>query len=399
MNRILFVDDGREISPEQRDALLKYGRNWQVSFVSSAGDALAALAAEPYDVVVSGIHAPQVDSTALLVQVKSAYPRTARIALASSDDRAAIMRTLPVAQQVITRPCVPEQWWRIIERTCCLNGLMGSETIRHLVGGLDKLPSVPRSYVALTQAMAREDVELAEIVAIVERDTAMSIKLLQLANSAFFGRPRKITSISQTVSYLGLDLLKALALSAHVFGMLEGSALQSYGLAQLQERSLLTAQLAKRFLSDSGRGEEGFTAGLLQDVGRIVLATCLKERYMEVVERSRRSGTTLHAVERETFGVTHAEVGAYLLSLWGLPAAIIEAVAFHHNPDGVLHDDTDLVDAIHMADALADEMATAPGSNAAAELLELMLLPGDKMASKLLLWRQMATQGRAGTRP
>lgn len=397
MNRILFVDDEPEIPGGLHDSVHKYRHQWNMTFVSNGPDALAALAEEPFDVVVSDMRMPQMDGSVLLGQVKARYPRTARIILSGQVESDAVMRALPVTQQFMTKPCAPEQLWRVIERTCSLNGLMGNEAIRDLVGGLDKLPSVPCTYAALTKAMEREEVKISEVVSIVEKDTAMAVKILQLVNSAFFGKAQRVTSIPQAVTYLGHERLKALALSTHVFGILEGAAQQAYGLEQLQEQSMLTAQLARRFLSASGRAEEGFTAGLLQDVGRVALAVCLKDRYMEVVECVRHGGAALHDVERDRFGVTHAEIGAYLLSIWGLPATIIEAIAFHHAPGSVLHDDTDLVDAVHLADGLVNEAKGLPGSVPVEHRLDPESLARDGVGAKIQRWRAMAAEVLPGT--
>ena len=397
MNRILFVGDASEAGP-LRDSLQGYADRWHMSFASTATEVVEVLAGHPFDVVVADLQAADTDGIALLGQVKAQHPCAARIGLSQPAGSDAVMRALPVAHQLVGKPVDSQQLWRVVERTCCLNGLMDNGAIRGLLGGLDRLPSVPRSYVALTQAMARDDVSTAQIAAIVEKDAAMSSKVLQLINSAFFGRARRISSISVTVSYLGLDCLKALALGAHVFGMLGDAESRAYGLEALQERSLATAQLARRFLSTSGRAEEGFTAGLLQNIGRLVLAVCLKERYQEVVERARRGGAPIAEVERETLRVSHAEVGAYLLNLWGLPATIVEAVAFHHAPGGVLHDDTDLVDAVHVADALVDQ-AMDRADGAADELaLDPIVVARDGTGETLRQWRAIAAEELTGMR-
>lgn len=392
MNNILFVDDEPEVLRGLRDSLRKYRHDWNMTFVSSGAEALAALAAAPFDVVVSDIRMPRMDGTALLGRIKIEYPRTARIILSGQADKDAIVRALPVTHQFVAKPCDPEQLRRVIERTCGLNGLMGNEAIRLLVGGLEKLPSVPSTYLALTQAMARDEVKISEVAAIVERDAAMSIKVLQLVNSAYFGTAQRMTSIRHAATYLGLELLRALALSAHVFGALDGAALQHYGLGQVQDGSMLTARLARRFLSASGRGEVGFTAGLIHDIGRVVLATCLEDDYLDVVERSRRDGVPLHLVEREMLKVTHAEVGAYLLGIWGLPPAIVEAIAFHHAPGSLPHDDSDIAGAVHVADILVEESMGSPGRVAVGQAIDPAYLDQDGVAAKLALWRHMGVE-------
>lgn len=392
MNNILFVDDEPEVLRGLRDSLRKYRHDWSMTFVSSGAEALAALAATSFDVVVSDIRMPQMDGTALLGRIKIEYPQTARIILSGQADKDTIVRALPVTHQFVTKPCDPEQLRRVIERTCSLNGLMGNEKIRLLLGGLEKLPSVPSTYLALTQAMAREEVKISEVAAIVERDAAMSIKVLQLVNSAYFGQAQRMTSIRHAAIYLGLELLRALALSAHVFGVLEGAALHRYGLGHVQDSSMVTARLARRFLSASGRGEVGFTAGLIHNIGRVVLAICLKNDYLDVIERARREGLPLHLVERDMLKVTHAEIGAYLLGIWGLPPAIVEAIAFHHTPGSLPHDDSDIAGAVHVADLLAEESMGNPGWVPAGQGIDPAYLDKEGVAAKVALWRHTAVE-------
>lgn len=393
MNAVLFVSDTPGLGV-WRERLRVYEPRWQIRYAASVADAEAVVGTGAFDVVISALQQDEAEGLALLDRLQTKSPRTARIVI-QPRDTTRLQR--PMAQQVLGPFCEPTELWSVVERTCCMNGLLDNPTIRDLVGGLDHLPSVPRSYLALSQAMARADVSLEEIVAIVEQDSAMAIKLLQLANSAFFGRARKTTSLSHAVAYLGLDVLRALALSAQVFGMLEGESPQAYGLDQLQDRSMLTAYLARRFLAASGLAEEGFTAGLLQDVGRLVLTVCLKDRYRQVIDQARQQQESLRDAEQASFGVTHAEVGAYLMSLWGLPVELIEAIAFHHNPGAVLHEDTELVDAIHVADAEVETFIERRGR--AQPALDPLLFDRPGMADKLVLWHAVAAQQFAGARP
>src|SRR5581483_5111183 len=352
------------------DALRKYRSRWRMTFVDSSEAALRVMTQQRFDVIVSDMRMPQPDGASLLTRVKAQYPGMTRIVLSGHADKASIVRTLPVAHQFLAKPCDPEQVGLVIERAFALNQLLNDERLRGLTGGLDKLPSLPQCYRALTEAMEREDVRVDEIAAIVERDPAMSLKVLQLVNSAYFGLARRVTSLKEAVVYLGVELLRSLALGSQVFSSLDADALAACGLDRLQERSLLTATLARRFLRDTPLRDEAFTAGLVHDIGRLVIAVCLRARCEQVVAIVRASGRTFAAVERELLGVSHAEIGAYLLGVWGLPASIAEAVACHHHPSGVPHDALDLAGAVHVAAAIASERLERVGSLAADDAID-----------------------------
>lgn len=392
MNNVLFVSED-PASAALKDGIRRSAGRWQLRFALSGAQAREALAESAYDIVIVETFAGQVrDDLEVLAQARSLQPAAARIVLTDPLEAGLLPGALDVAHQCIAKPCAPNQFWKLVERTTCMYGLMNNRAIRELLGGLDRLPSVPGSYVALSKEMEREEPRLSEIVAIVERDTAMATKVLQLVNSAYFGRPRRISSIPVTVTLLGLERLRALALGTHVFGMVSEAESHACGLERLQDRSLATAQLARRFLSPIGRGEEGFTVGLLQDIGKLLLAACLKDRYREVHQEAVRRSVAIDVVERERFGASNAIVGACLLSVWGLPVTIVEAVAFHNAPSGVLHDDTALVDAAHVASALAAVIVDGGDPITCDLALDPILSSRDGIAERIQTWRAIAAE-------
>lgn len=390
MNNVLFVSEDAA-SAALQDGIRRSAGRWQLRFALNGAQALEAIGQSAYDIVIVELSPGQArNGLQILTQAKALQAAAARIVLTDPLEVDLLPAALEVAHQCVAKPCAPDQFWKLVERTTCMYGLMNNRVIRDLLGGLDRLPSVPGSYVALSRAMERDEPRLSEVVAVVERDTAMATKVLQLVNSAYFGRPRRISSIPVTVALLGLDRLRALALGTQVFAMVSDVESRACGLERLQDRSLATAQLARRFLSPIGRGDEGFTVGLLQDIGKLLLAACLKDRYGEVHQEAVACSVAIEAVERERFGVSSAIVGACLLSMWGLPVTIVEAVAFHSAPSGVLHDDTTLVDAAHVASALATAIVDG-GDPLTCELaLDPILLSRDGFAEQLQGWRALA---------
>src|SRR5688572_30352711 len=332
MKRILFVDDEPQILDGLRDLLRKQRKQWTMVFALGGEAALRELEKQPFDVVVSDMRMPGIDGATLLTRVKEQYPASARIILSGHAERDSIVRALPVAHQFLNKPCDATLLRVVVERACELQRLLQNENIRCLIGKLDKLPSVPHTYWELTRVASRPDVALEDLAAIVEQDPAMTVKVLQLVNSGYFGMPQRLSSVRQAVSYLGTDLLKALALSAHAFGTVGQGKTQLFSLEALQRHALSTARMVKRMVPDPKLAGEPFTAALVHDIGRIVLAVGVPDVLDEALRQERNSGRPAHQVERELLGVCHAEVGAYLLGVWGLPLPIVEAVAYHHSP-------------------------------------------------------------------
>lgn len=386
--RILFVDDDRNVLDGLQDVLRKQRKDWDMSFAQDATAALDAFDRAPFDVIVADMCMPGIDGAELLARVKEEHPRTARIILSGQVRRDVSMRMLPVAHQFLSKPCDAKLLRSVIERLCEAQRLLSHDAILAVVGRLDKLPSAPRVYHQLTRAAANADVGLSDIAGIVEKDPAVCAKVLQLVNSAYFGLAKRITSIRQAATYLGIELLKALTLSAHVLCItMRLSPVAGFSLERLQDDSLRIARLAKAFLPERKRAEAAFTAGILHDVGKIVIALAAPDRFAEIVRHASTTGLPIHAVEQDRLGVTHAQVGAYLLGVWGLPLDIVEVVAHHHRPRLLLEGPHDVLAAVHVADALVDSTSD----------LDVEFLHATPFHSRLDQWRAIAEQDVVAT--
>jgi putative nucleotidyltransferase with HDIG domain len=395
VKRILFVDDEQSVLNGLRNTLRKHRARWNMVFVLGGQAALAELAREPTDVIVSDMRMPGMDGATLLERVKDEHPGVARIILSGHAEPEAVMRATSVAHQFLNKPCDPGTLNAVVERVCNVQRLLDDPTIRGVVGKLDKLPSAPRIYWDLTRAVARSAASNQDIAAIVERDPAMCAKVLQLVNSAFFGLAQGMTSIDKAVAYLGVELLKGLALTVHVFGALEAAPVEGFSLEGLQRHSFFTAKLARRFLGVHAGADEAFTAALVHDVGKIVVAVGLPEQFAGIVHAVQRTGRPFHVVENEMIGVTHAEIGAYLLGIWGLPPTIVEAVAHHHVPGRVAHDSCAVLAAVHVADALVDESCAGARDDSPDCELDRAFLERVGLGEKLSRWRSIAEEERA----
>lgn len=387
MKRILFVDDEPKILDGLRDLLRKQRKQWDMVFALGGQEALAKLAEARFDVVVSDMRMPGIDGVTLLKLVKEQYPVTARIILSGHAEREAVVAALPVAHQFLSKPCDADVLRTVVDRACGLQALLHDDNVRTVIGSVDHLPSVPRTYWELTQATAQPDVDLADLAKLIERDAAMTAKILQLVNSSYFGLAQRQTSVQKAVAYLGIDLLKALALTAHVFSPATAPAVKGFSLEGLQDHSMRTARLAERFFTDRARAAEAFTAAVVHDVGKIVLAMSVPGRLEEVIRKSKETGRMYHDLEKELLGVTHAEVGGYLLGLWGLPLTIVETVAYHHHPELVVP--TDILVAVHVANALSYPPGPSPDPTAGGRL-NATFVEGSPFGSKLSEWRTIA---------
>jgi HD-like signal output (HDOD) protein/CheY-like chemotaxis protein len=386
MRKLLFVDDQPVALNAHREAMKKFEGQVDAKYVSGAEAALEILRNEPIDVVVTDMHMPGVDGPMLLGAIKEDHPDVIRIMLCPLSEIDSVFVALPVSHQILAKPLDASTLYNAIERIYALRGLL-TESLRKKIGGLQQLPSVPTVYFEMMSAMARPDVSASKIARIIERDTAMAAKTLQLVNSACFCLLRRISTVDQAVAYLGMDLVRDLSLTVHMFAALEPTAMRSgFSFDTEQEHSLLTAKVVRRLVVSPRQARNAFTAALLHDIGNLILAVCQTDNYKKVVQACKATSRPQHEVEAELLGVTHAEVGAYLLGLWGLPHSIVEAVAYHHNPSAALERAFDIPTAVSLANGLVEEIIDGRPLPIEAHLESL------KVNERLPYWRNIARE-------
>jgi putative nucleotidyltransferase with HDIG domain len=367
MKRVLFVDDEREFLEALRRTVKPQELQWETAFANSAELALDLLSNESFDVIISDIHMPEMDGAALLKIVCERFPAVVRIVVCKQEEMNGALRAVPVAHQFLLKPCDPHMLRVAVERATSLSDILSNKLLASVVGSVKDLPVLPRTFMALREKLADPNASVKEVVTLVEQDISISAKILQLVNSAFFGLPREVSTLNTAVSYLGIDMLQNLVLSAEVFRVFENAAvLPGFSFEELHEHSQLTAKIASHIPVPAAVHSTAIVAGLLHDVGKLVLATRVPKHFARALEGAVEERRPLFDVEEELMAVSHAEVGAYLLGIWGLPCPVVEAVAHHHNPGRVPQDTLDAVAIVHVANYLAHRNPVHPagdGSN------------------------------------
>ncbi|MFG0320185.1 MAG: HDOD domain-containing protein [Planctomycetota bacterium JB042] len=382
--RVLFVDDEPEILGGLRRMLRSRRHEWDMHFVTSGEEALTAIDREPFDVVVSDMRMPGLDGPALLTEVKARTPGAVRIVLSGYADRAATMRSVTVSHQYLSKPCEAGVLEQVIERSLRLEELLANRALIDLLGPIGDLPVMPRIYRELLHALAEAEVDMQRVAEIVESDPAITAKLLQITNSSYFGLRREVSSVSQAVNYLGVQTIQDLVLTAEVFRQFESRGARGFSIEKEQTEAVLAGRVARQMFSDKHAADLAFLGGMLHDVGELILATHAPETFDRVNREAAATDRPRPEVERELLGVTHAEVGAYLLGVWGMPYPLVEAVAHHHRPSEVGEtDEFGVLTAVHVAQALAAEVVDETPAE-----LELELLERQGVLEKIPAWRE-----------
>jgi len=361
MKRILFVDDEPKLLEGLQRMLRPQRHEWEMMFASGGEEALEVLETRAVDVVITDMRMPGMDGATLLQRVHDRFPGVLRIVLSGYFDVESGLRAVPVAHQFVSKPCEPEKLKAAIERSTQLSNAWTDEATRKVVSAVGALPSPPKTCALLLQAVQKPDVSIEAIGRIIDQDVAMTAKVLQLVNSGFFGLPTEVSSVRVAVGLLGMDVLKQLVLSAGVLKMFHPKRkVAGFSFDVFERHSQLTANIASFLSTEPGGPASGVIAGLLHDTGKLVLATCRPGEFEEAMQRSVEQDRPLHECEHELLGTSHAEIGGYLLRIWGLPASTIDAICFHHRPmaPGCPAGEFGLRAMIHLADALAHESLT-----------------------------------------
>jgi len=387
MRRILFVDDEPFVLEALQRMLHNMRGEWDMRFAGGGAEALRLMAESPAEVVVSDMRMPDINGAQLLNEIMQLHPKTVRLILSGFADSEMIMQCVHGTHQFLSKPCGGETLRNVIRRALELDGWLNNNDLKALVSRLGTLPSVPALYFQILNELGSPNATLDKVGATIAQDPGMTAKMLQLVNSAFFGLRHQLTDPTEAVLQLGLETIKSLVLGIHVFSQLEMAKGTEFSTEKLWHHSLATATTARRIaqlhrsqlhsggqepatattadriaqMECGGRGtvEESFTAGLLHDVGRLVLVANLPDQYLEACNRARTEGIALVAAEKAVFGASHAEVGGYLLGLWGLPIPLLEAAVFHHCPGKCQVKAFTPLTTVHVANVLVQEGAAA----------------------------------------
>lgn len=357
---VLFVDDEENILRALRRMLRSRRDAWEMRFALSGAQALDMMAQQPADVVVSDMRMPGMNGAELLIEVQKNYPRTIRIVLSGFAEREAVLKTIGPSHRYLAKPVAEDVLVSSIENAMRLREHLRKESVRNTVAGLSHLPTLPDIYAAILAELNSEIGSADRLSSIIEKDIGVSAQLMRLTNSAYFSLPQKCVTVKQAINILGFDNIRAAVLVAGVvqqFTKLGPSTLGT--IEKLMDRSLGLGFLAQAIARHEGWKTEtvdnAFCAGLLAHVGTLLLIAHDASAFAAGMKAIEIGEATLLEAEERAFGASHAQLGAYLLGLWGFSDSIVEAVAFHHKPSQYAARGVDVLTAVHLAQYFARE--------------------------------------------
>jgi HD-like signal output (HDOD) protein len=353
--RILFVDDEQQLLDGLKKALRPWRAAWQVDLALGGKAACEAIDRTPYEAIVSDARMPEVDGEAVLNYALAHQPQAVRLVLSGQVDAKTGHRLASVAHQFLAKPSPAAAIIAAVEDTCRMRDALTDSRLRAVVSAMGALPVSPATYHRITDIVDSPTASLDEVATLLSENVAISATLLRLVSSAYFGLPRKVTSVREAVSFLGLEAVREAVLLVEVFREPDALGL----LDEVQRRGLLRSRLARLIAEGSPMTALAAEAALLADLGIYVLALRMPDAYRAVWARHVHERIALSPLEQEAFGTTHERVGASLLGLWNIPGTVVTAVGYSRQmPDPGSVTDTRTV--LALARMLEDEALGFP---------------------------------------
>ncbi len=350
--RLLIADADAGAWDELRQAL---GESWVVVGAASGGAALAEAQKQPFNVVVANHDLPDLSGAELLNRLRVANPETLRFIAADAALKEKVMCHVLGGHQFLAVPFDRATLKISIERSLAADYGMSS-SLRELVGRIRTFPTIPSLYVEVVNALQNPNATTADIGAIIARDMAMTTKLVQVLNSAYFGLPRTITDPTEAVGILGFETIKSLIMTIKLLSQYDKVKPVYFSIDNIWRHSTNVARTARVMAlletGDTDCSGAAYTAGLMHDLGKVILAANFDDQYHGAHAVARKQQIPLWEVEKDIFGATHGEIGAYMLALWGMSAEVVKVAALHHHPLRAGDKTFTALTAVHVANAL-----------------------------------------------
>ncbi len=364
--RLAAVDFRVDAETMASDCLPTHAPGIDIDILVDGREALMALKTHSYHGIIAGMEIPEMDTVRFFSIVRDKIPQSLRIAHLRRDERQGLIDVFGLVHHFIDAPCAPASTIERLRRTCLRYGMLTDPNLRKLVSDMTVVPSYPGLYFAMVDALTSH-ADMSRIGAIISQDVGLTARVMRLINAPFFGLMRTINDATEAVNYLGTETIKGLVLSTHVFSRYERSLLPGFSIDKVWAQSLQVALCAKELALDAGLPKDvcemTFLAGILHDIGLVMMAANHPDDYRAVSRLVREEGLATFEAERSVMGVSDVQVGAMVLGSWGLPADVVDAVLYHHVPSAAPDEfrTNPILRLVHAADAIVATGAKGQG--------------------------------------
>jgi HD-like signal output (HDOD) protein/CheY-like chemotaxis protein len=338
MPTFIYIVDDEPLIAEMLGQYLTYScKAWQVRCFTQPGVVIEESRTRKPNVVISDFRMPEMTGTAMLEEIRQIAPESIRVLISGYIHSKALDNRLSSAHQYLAKPfSMPDIRGKIQKALNALEGFQ-NEKVRHEVLALRTLPALPKIYYQLLATLEDTESSYSQVEAILSKDTAIIAKVLQMANSPLFGGQSRatVTDLLQCITILGTERLKAVVLSHQVFKSYPNIP-ECFYPENITQHRMDTADLAYGFAKAMKLNEEqardAYVAGLLHDLGRLVLIDNFAPEHEAARQQAKAEGKPLAEMEKSVFQISHADVLGFLVALWGMRDRIAHALTYQDHP-------------------------------------------------------------------
>ena len=347
--KILFVDD--EVPILKSLNRLFMDTEYEIFTAESGKEALDILATEKIDMVITDMRMPEMDGCQLLQKVKELHPSSLRIILSGYTEKNTILEALQknIAKLYILKPWENNKLIELVDQLFATENILRDSNLLGLINNVDELPTLKSSYLQIMD-LIDSDADLVKIASAIERDHSVATKILHIINSAFY--EVKTGSVKHAIAYLGLSNIRNILLATSIVDSFNMSGIYGTRLEMLWSHAFICSKIVNVIyekLLHKKLSENETSAGLLHNIGIVLLLKLYPEKYIEIFHRAEKEKKSLLQIEQESLNVTHQQTGGYLLRWWELPYPIVEAALYHHTPFSTEIINRELIYAINIA--------------------------------------------------
>ena len=359
--RVLIVESDRA-QMEIIQSLLGHDESlWRVELASDTVQAIELLGKRYFDLVFAGVNIIGMPGVDFLNEVWQQYPKISRFLICTLRDQELLTQCAFGLHQMIVVPCDTAVFRKTLDRCFAVEDLIGDRKFKAFALRARTFPSIPSLYFQIVKELQSQNASAESLSEIICKDLAVTTKMLQAANSAFYGLQQHVTQLKDAIVQIGLETMQTLVLSIQVFSQYDKVKPIYFSIDSVWRHCHAVAERAKKIVlevnGDEHLAEEAFIAGLLHDIGKVVLACNCDKQYRSTLDLAKKSNIHQAEAEMSEFGFTHGETGGYLASQLGMPIPIIEAITLHHRPSLAPQTGFNALTAVHIADVMEHQAA------------------------------------------
>lgn len=316
MTKIVLIDEDLTFVNQMAKLLKEERPDWIIYTVGTAAEGVALVVSESIDVVISDAQLPDMEGTKFLEKIRSSKPEVLRFTLSNDSDAEVLLECARLNQRFIAKPADAKILANTIDDSIHLRGLLAGDHLNALMQDVDSLPAIPAIYDELVKELASPNSSLVKVADIIEGDAGLTLSILKIVNSAYFGLNQRVESVTQAISLLGTALVKNITLTTQVFSKFEGDKIDLQKLTEINNQALKIGALTNQFSRYAKVSRISLNhcqvAGMMSNIGELIALTKTGEDFVNEVP-------------------SHL-LGAYLMKVWMMPDAVTEAIAIQHEP-------------------------------------------------------------------